>query len=74
MYDLRVSEHMRHIPETKHYFVYFNVTSLMSYVKKDFENSHIEKVQIYCFEPSENYPFRETTYLTSVKHYTAVKN
>ncbi len=45
----------------------------MSYVQKDFENSH-EKAQIYCYEPSENYPFRETTYLTTVKHSTAVKN
>jgi hypothetical protein len=31
MYDLRISEHMRHVPETKHYFIYFIVTSLMSY-------------------------------------------
>ncbi len=74
MYNLRISAHMRHIPETKHFFVYFNVTSLMSYVQKDFENSQIEKVQIYCYEPSKNYPFRETSHLTTVKHSTAVKN
>jgi hypothetical protein len=46
----------------------------MSYVQKDFENSQIEKVQIYCYEPSKNYSFRETSHLTTVKHSTPVKN
>jgi hypothetical protein len=36
----------------------------MSYVQTDFENSQIEKVQIYGYEPSKNYPFGETSHLS----------